>query len=434
VAVSDVRKGSEAELFGCTACTVSHLPRARVAAESWRQHHPESPFFVLLIDGREWPREREQFQIVLPEELGLSADELAVRLGIYDAYEMSIALKAHLFGTLLDQGATAVLFTDPDVCFYNRVDGLAEAARTAGLVLIPHAARPIRIQARGYFPLGQIEYRRTTNGLFNGGLEAVGSPGRDFLNWWDGWLARDCLRESSAGIWTDQSWLDWAPTYFRYVIVRDSSLDVAFWNLDERELHEVEGRPMVDGRPLRHFHFAGFDPQQPERLTTYLGDASALPQNPVVTKLLRQYGERLTKAGNEELSERPYGHAVSAGGRHLDRRDRAIYREAVLAASALGTDRPPNPFDPSRIDEFERLVNDPASLRALSPEARLRLERLRKPGVSLSSLGRIGKRLRPALRYARTEQPPPSLAIQGRVASDMVRLEYRATRAEVDRT
>ncbi len=272
-----------------------------MAAESWCRHHPESPFYVLLIDGQEWPREHEQFQILLPEELGLSADELAVRLGIYDAYEMSIALKARLFGTLLDQGAAAVVFTDPDVCFYDRVDGLAEAATAAGLVLIPHAARPVRAGARRYFPLGQIEYRRTTNGLFNGGLEAVGPDGRDFLDWWDGWLRRDCLRESSAGIWTDQSWLDWAPSYFQYAIVRDSSLDVAFWNLDERELHEVDGQPMVDGAPLRHFHFAGFDPQEPERLTTYLGDASALPANPVLTGLLAEYSERLAEAGNEEL-------------------------------------------------------------------------------------------------------------------------------------
>ena len=423
VAVSDARKGSAATFFGCTACTVSHLPRARVAAESWRQHHPESPFVLLLIDGQEWPREREQFQIMLPEELGLPGDELAVRLGIYDAYEMSIALKAHLFGTLLDRGATAVIFTDPDVCFYDRVDELAEAATAAGLVLIPHAARPVR-PTRRYFPLGQIEYRRTTNGLFNGGLEAVGSAGRDFLDWWDGWLARDCLRESSAGIWTDQSWLDWAPSYFQYAIVRDSSLDVAFWNLDERELHEVEGRPMVDGAPLRHFHFAGFDPQEPERLSTYLGDASALPQNPVVAKLLRQYGELLAESGAEELSGRPYGYDVGAGGRPLDHRRRAIYREAVLAAEARGTDRPPNPFDPSRVDEFERLVDDPTSLRALSPEARRRLEQLRRPGLAFSSLGRVGKRLRPALRYALTEQPPPSLAVHGRVASEMVRLEY----------
>jgi hypothetical protein len=422
--VSGVRKGSAAELLGCTACTVSHLPRARVAAESWRRHHPESPFYVLLIDGQEWPQEHEQFEILLPEELGLSADELAVRLAIYDAYEMSIALKARLFGTLLDRGAAAVVFTDPDVCFYDRVDGLAEAAAAAGLVLIPHAARPVRAGARRYFPLGQIEYRRTTNGLFNGGLEAVGPDGRDFLDWWDGWLKRDCLRESSAGIWTDQSWLDWAPSYFQYAIVRDSSLDVAFWNLDERELHEVDGRPMVDGTPLRHFHFAGFDPQEPERLTTYLRDPSALPPNPVLTELLREYSERLAEAGSEELRGRSYGYAVSAGGRPLTERERAVYREAVLAAEARGTERPPSPFDPSRVDEFEQLVDDPASLRALSPEARERLERLRKPGVTFSSLGRIGKRLRPALRYALTEQPPPSLAVQSRVASDMVRLEY----------
>ena len=60
----------------CAVATVSYLPRARVAAESWRRHHPDSPFVLLLIDGQDWPLESEPFQVVLPEELGLTPEEL----------------------------------------------------------------------------------------------------------------------------------------------------------------------------------------------------------------------------------------------------------------------------------------------------------------------------------------------------------------------
>ena len=55
--------------------------------------------------------------------------------------------------------------------------------------------------------------------------------------------------------------------------------------------------------------------------------------------------------GSEELRERPYGYGFSAEGRSLGLRERAIYREAVLAAEARGADPPPNPFDSSRVQD-----------------------------------------------------------------------------------
>jgi hypothetical protein len=410
-------------LVACAAGTVSYLPRARVAAESWRRHHPDSPFVVLLIDGQDWPRETEAFEIVLPEELGLAPDELAVRLAIYDAYEMAIALKAQMFRVLLDRGASAVLFTDTDTCFYSPVDDIGDVARASGNVLFPHSTRPALV--RKYFPTGQIEYRRLTNGLFNTGLQAIGANGRAFLDWWDNWLARDCLRAPEAGIWADQIWADWALVYFEPVILRDSSVNVAFWNLDERQLGEMDGNPAVDGSPLRHFHFAGFDPRRPELLSTYLEDAPLLPPlNPVLTELLSVYAKRLAESGSEELRERPYGFGMSAGGRPLGQRERSIYREAVLAAEFRDRDSPPNPFDSSRVEEFERLLDDPDSLRSLSPQARKRIERVRQPGVTLSSFSRMGKRLLPALRYGLAETPPSSPEVHGRVASDAVQQEY----------
>ena len=57
-----------------------------------------------------------------------------------------------------------------------------------------------------------------------------------------------------------------------------------------------------------------------------------------------------------EQHGRAYGYDATAGGRALGRRERTIYREAVLAAEARGTKHPPNPFDPSSIDQFERLI------------------------------------------------------------------------------
>lgn len=422
------------EFVGCTACTVSHLPKARVAAESWSQHHPEAPFMVLLIDGQDWPQDGEPFEVVLPEDLDLSPTELKVQQGIYDAYELSCALRAPLLRLLFEHGASTIVFTDTDTCFYGPVDDLARAAVDAGVVLLPTAIRPAEV--RRYFPLGQVEYRRLMNGLFNPGLLVVDASGGEFLDWWGARLLRDCLKEPAAGMWADQTWLDWVPAYFGHLIVRDSSLNVAFWNLDERELGELDGKPAVDGSPLRHFHFAGFDPQQPELYSAYYREMADYyervrgrampppPANGALSDVLRDYARSLLDSGSEELRGRPYKYGVSAGARDLGYRERTIYREAVLAAESRGADPPPGPFDSARVEEFDRLVDDPSSLRTLSPEARARLERFRTAGVSFSSFARVGKRLAAAARYTLAEQSARNLDLPARVASDAVRLEY----------
>jgi hypothetical protein len=421
--MSDVRDGSASRTVCCAVATVSYLPRARVAAESWRQHHPESPFVLLLIDGQDWPVESELFQVVRPEELGLTPEELRIQMAIYNAFELSCALKPHFFRLLLDRGASAIVFTDTDTFFYAPVTDLAETAATVGLALIPHASRP-PAPGRVYLPLAHVEYRRFVGGLFNLGFIAVGRSGEVFLDWWGDRLARDCLTEPAAGIYVDERWVDWAPVYFDHVIVRDSSLNVAFWNLDDRTLSELDGRPTVDGAPLRHFHFAGFDPNYPDRLSKYLDEAGPPPAaNPALTRLMHEYAERLLASGSTELRERPYKYGTSAGGRRLGLRERAVYREAVLAAEARDAEPPPNPLDPSRVDDFERLVDDPASLDLLSAQARARLEQVRPSGLSRSSLGRLSRRLPPAAHYALVGRHPPALEAL-RVESEVVRREY----------
>ena len=372
---------------------------------------------MLLADADKWPRDDEQCEIVVAGELGFSPDELAVQRGIYDAYEFCCALEPPLIRLLLDRGASAVVLTDTDTRFYEPIGDLGSAATENGLILIPTSLRDVPRQ--GYFYAGgPIEYRKSMSGLFNTGLLAVGRVGGGFVDWWAARLARDCLKAPQAGMWTDQIWVEWATVYFEHKVLRDSSVNVGIWNLDERDLNATEGRPTVDGSPLRHFHFWGFDPRQPHLYSVYYEEhrrrvqretGRVLPppsQNPVLSDLVERYTKDLLRSGSDDLLERPYPYAVSAGGRPLELRERAIYREAVLAAEARGAELPPNPFDPARIEEFERMFDDPAWLRSLSPQAQTRLEQVRPPGLSRSSFARAGKRLLPAARYALSGRYP----------------------------
>ena len=137
-----------------------------------------------------------------PEELEKKA--------IYNAFELSCALKPHLFRLLLDRSASAIVFTDTDTFFYAPVTDLADRAAMVGLALIPHEARP-PAPVRSYVPLAHVEYRRFVGGLFNLGFIAVGQGGEAFLDWWGARLARDRLTEPAAGMYVDERWVDWVP-------------------------------------------------------------------------------------------------------------------------------------------------------------------------------------------------------------------------------
>ena len=128
--------------------------------------------------------------------------------------EFSSALEPHLIRLLLDRGASAVVFTDADTCFYAPVDDLPRDAAEDRSRADSAAIRPV--VGRRYFPVGQLEYGRITNGLFNTGLLAVGPTGRGFLDWWGARWPATVSPEPEAGMLADQIWLDWAPLYFEH--------------------------------------------------------------------------------------------------------------------------------------------------------------------------------------------------------------------------
>ncbi len=90
------------------------------------------------------------------------------------------------------------------------------------------------------------------------------------LDWWSERLATDCLVAPERGYFVDQRWMDLAPGLIpRLAILRDEGYNVAYWNLPSREVTRDGERYTVNGRPLRFFHFSGYDPDHPDRLSKH---------------------------------------------------------------------------------------------------------------------------------------------------------------------
>jgi hypothetical protein len=406
-------------MIGCTTVTASYAAYAEVLAARWLRSHPQVPFSVLLLDGDKSVLTGDGFGVLAAGELDISPEDLQIRRAIYDPFELANSLKADFFRTLVAEGHDAVVFLDSDTAVYDNLEDVGAAATEHGVALSPHLVHPP--PADGQYP-GELDVP-LRYGVFNSGFIAAGAGATEFLEWWSGHARRDCIDDLASGMHVDQYWLQSVPAYFEHTILRDPTLHVAHWNLHERNIEHRANRYLVDGRPLRTFHFSGFDPEHPDRLHRY---PIPVPyrvdpaQNPALAQLLGDYANELLAAGYREKRALGYAYATSASGLRLGRWERAVYREAALASEAGAGFELPDPFDPADSAAFRELISSSGSSLPLSPQALERLAAAKKVYAEQEPAG-LGTRARGFVRHRILGSE------QGhRLSSDRTALEYRA--------
>lgn len=365
-------------MIGCATVTGNYLPFGRVLADSWAVHHPGAPFVLLVLDADAGaPPVDGPFSVVTPREIGVDDDELRTRAAIYDPVEFSTSFKPLLMRHLLARGEGPVLFVDPDAALYAPLTQVAALAQRHGVVLTSHAVDPIPRDGHG-----PSEMDLQPTGIYNTGFVAVGPGGEPFLDWWADRLRRDCIFEAERGLFVDQRWVEWVPSYFSHHVLRDPGVNAAHWNLHDRPLTWTGSAFEVAGVPLRMFHFSGFDPLRPGLLASYRysGPLRAdLATHPALRRLHDEYAERLLAAGFEGAIATGYRFARAVDGTPLDRWVRRILRHRVLMAERGEVPIPPNPFDPEQIDAFHTLITSSEAVDALPPRLRaaMQLDRAR---------------------------------------------------------
>jgi hypothetical protein len=130
--------------------------------------------------------------------------------------------------------------------------------------------------------------------------------------------------------------------------LRDPGWNLMGWNLASHELSWTGARYLVDGLPLRFFHFCGgFDPHDPTLLTR----RSDLPWSRQRVEgptrgLAEKYADRLLSAGYDQQMASPNGYSRLVDGSAVDSVMRFVYRHALIASENDGSAEPPNPFFP----------------------------------------------------------------------------------------
>ncbi len=326
----------------CTIIARNYLPHARVLAESFLQHHPEGTFTTLVIDDPgAGELGGEPFDVLSPYDIGLERSEVHRMAFIYDVKELATAVKPALLATLL-KTYDEVAYFDPDIEVFAPLDDLCALAEEHGVVLTPHITAPL--PRDGLLPSEEMLLRA---GIYNLGFIAVGQSARPFLDWWGERLRRDCIVAVEDGIFVDQRWIDFVPALFDHVVTRDTSCNVAYWNLPSRELTSADGSWLVDGKPLRFFHFSGFSPDRMHLLSAHRGAVPRilLTDRPDLRRLCDAYADRLRTSGFGGVSDVRYRFDALPGDLAIDARARRDVREALIAAERAGEPPAPDPFD-----------------------------------------------------------------------------------------
>lgn len=347
----------------CTIIARNYLAFARVLASSFLRHHPGWRFTVVMIDAgadEQWPD--EPFRVLHLAELGLPIDEVHRMAVIYNVTELATAVKPVVLRYLLEEGSAPVVYLDPDIEVHHPFPEVADLALERGIVLTPHVLQPMPRDG-----LTPSETHILISGMFNLGFIAVGPGAAPFLEFWAERLRRDALVDPCRGLFTDQRWVDFVPILFDHHIVRDPAFNVAYWNVFQRPISRCDDGYLVGGRPLRFYHFSGFDPSIPYVLSRHHGPhpRTVLSELPVLAGLCQDYAAALWAAGHLGARTVPYGLSDFPNGLHLDTRTRRLYREALEAHAISGTDpardNPPDPFMPGGPDRLLEWLRSPAT-------------------------------------------------------------------------
>lgn len=311
----------------CTIVAKNYLAFTKTLAESFQRFHPTLDFRTLVVDILQppvQPLDLEKVVIDSPLDFLDTAQLNKLAYG-YDITEFCTAIKPFYLEHLLHQGYEKVIYLDPDILILQPLDFIFEALETSNIVLIPHILDPIPLD--NHLP-NEITFLQS--GAYNLGFLGVlqSQETLRFLNWWKERLEKYCHNAIEKGLFVDQKWIDLVPSLFNEVqILKKRGYNVAYWNLNTRNLSEQDGEYWVDDEPLVFFHFSGFNPSNPTQFSKHQTRLE-VKEIPILAKLLQHYSQLVKASGHNQYKQLPYGYSTFSNGVPIDSVARFLFRQA----------------------------------------------------------------------------------------------------------
>jgi hypothetical protein len=332
--------------FTCAA--INYLPKVRKLFASIREHHPEFELVLALAD--ELPahlqlQESTIDRVLTPQELNIS--NLRQWIFFHDIVELSTAIKPFALQKLLaEPNVDRVIYFDPDMILFSRVDDILATLDKHNFALTPHQVAP----ESTLDAIRDNEIASLKHGVFNLGFIAVRKTeeSKRFAAWWADRLYHFCVADIPNGLFTDQKWMNFAPIFFEGVhILKSPRFNVATWNLTTRRVAGDRTHGFtVNGEPLGFYHFTGFD-SGAHRIMAVKNGADS----PAVFELIRWYEQQTADDANDPLSKLPWGFANFDDGIKIPKAARILFRARLDLRRAF-----PDPFSTRSEKNYKRWI------------------------------------------------------------------------------
>ncbi len=314
-----------------TICSNNYVPMAKVLLESARRHHPEATLYLCLADE---PLVDEGFYpkgctVVRGDALDIpDFRDFAFR---YDVMEFNTALKPFMFRHLLALGHCHVIYLDPDIEIFSPLKPVFDVLEEgASFVFTPHLTQPA--EREGY--PSDTDIMRA--GIYNLGFLGLGASEETdrILRWWSRRLRFECVSAQERGIFVDQKFMDLVPGFADGArVLRDTTCNVAYWNLNQRELTRQGDGWCVDGRPLCFFHFSGIDVNKPTLLSKHTVGFRDEGRSPALRTIMEYYLEQLRANGHGLIPNAIYSYGRFASGTPIPTSARKMFRDLHVSWS-----------------------------------------------------------------------------------------------------
>lgn len=342
-----------------TICAANYLPKAACLARSLKQTQPKHTFVMCLV-------ERDRSTVVEVKDW-FSEVKLACELGIpnfdsfifrHERHEACRAVKARFLLWAMKRFGDEqnFLYLDPDVLAYSRFEELEalmpefQIFSKAQIIVTPH-------QLYDEDSLADIRantFRALTRGTFNLGFLAIrrSQPAVEFLEWWNGKLQALCYIDwQTRGLFGDQKWAALGISFFDMKVLREPGYNVGNWNVSTRKVAlDSSSRYLVNGKPLRFFHFSDIDSGR----DLYFFRRSVDGNSPIF-EMRRAYLTELESFGQRASMNTPWSYGSFLSGAAISREIRFRYRDSPQLVARF-----PDPFSQNS-STFYSVLGTPGS-------------------------------------------------------------------------
>ena len=237
----------------CTLFDRNYLTRGLALHGSLLRHSKEFRLVVLCLDETTFEilnaLALNNMELVSLPSLEKSDPELTRARPRRKPVEYYFTCKPALLNFLAEKytGAQRITYLDSDLFYFSDPEPLEREYAEGAVALTPHRFPP-RLAERNQY------------GRFNAGWVSVSCSreGRRFIDWWRTRCLEWCRLEVEDDRFGDQKYLDRVPMLFSHVTILDHvGANLAPWNLDGLDVHQVHGGVAVAEKPLVFFHFHG---------------------------------------------------------------------------------------------------------------------------------------------------------------------------------